>query len=116
MLYYFFLILSLLKYFYYRLNDHDILEINALKVLCLEKVLKGINCHFGLPSLLFWRRQWHRTPVLLPENPVDGGAWWAAVYGVAQSQTQLKRLSSSSSSSSLLSISLTIEILAMAFL
>ena len=32
------------------------------------------------------------------ENPMDGGAWWAAVYGVAQSRTQLKRLSSSSSS------------------
>ena len=31
------------------------------------------------------------------ENPMDGGAWWAAVYGVAQSQTRLKRLSSSSS-------------------
>ena len=31
------------------------------------------------------------------ENPRDGGAWWAAVYGVAQSQTRLKRLSSSSS-------------------
>ena len=31
------------------------------------------------------------------ENPRDGEAWWAAVYGVAQSQTQLKRLSSSSS-------------------
>ena len=27
------------------------------------------------------------------ENPRDGGAWWAAVYGVAQSRTQLKRLS-----------------------
>ena len=34
------------------------------------------------------------------ENPGDGGAWWAAVYGVAQSWTRLKRLSSSSSSSS----------------
>ena len=32
-------------------------------------------------------------------NPWDGGAWWAAVYGVAQSQTRLKQLSSSSSSS-----------------
>ena len=32
------------------------------------------------------------------ENPMDGGAWWAAVYGVAQSRTRLKRLSSSSSS------------------
>ena len=28
------------------------------------------------------------------ENPVDGGAWWAAVYGVAQSWTRLKQLSS----------------------
>ena len=32
------------------------------------------------------------------ENPRDGRAWWAAVYGVAQSRTQLKRLSSSMSS------------------
>ena len=32
------------------------------------------------------------------ENPRDRGAWWATVYGVAQSQTRLKRLSSSSSS------------------
>ena len=31
------------------------------------------------------------------ENPRDSGAWWAVVYGVAQSRTQLKRLSSSSS-------------------
>ena len=30
------------------------------------------------------------------ENPRDGGAWWAAVYGVAQSRTRLKRHSSSS--------------------
>ena len=30
------------------------------------------------------------------ENPRDSGAWWAAVYGVAQSRTWLKRLSSSS--------------------
>ena len=29
------------------------------------------------------------------ENPRDGGAWWAAIYGFTQSQTQLKRLSSS---------------------
>ena len=29
------------------------------------------------------------------ENPRDGGAWWVAVYGVVQSQTRLKQLSSS---------------------
>jgi len=97
------------------------------------------------PSLLFRRRQWQPTPVLLPgkshgwrslvgcspwgryesdtterlpfhfslscigegngnplhcsclENPRDRGAWWAAIYGVAQSWTRLKRLGSSSS-------------------
>ena len=32
------------------------------------------------------------------EDPIDGGAWWAAVHGVARSWTRLKRLSSSSSS------------------
>ena len=32
------------------------------------------------------------------ENPRDGWAWWAAVYGVTQSRTRLKQLSSSSSS------------------
>ena len=31
------------------------------------------------------------------KNPMDGGAWWAAVQGVAQSRIRLKRLSSSSS-------------------
>ena len=35
------------------------------------------------------------------ENPMDRGAWWAAVYGVAQSRTRLKWLSSSSSSKQL---------------
>ena len=35
------------------------------------------------------------------ENPGDGGACWAAVYGVTQSRTRLKRLSSSSSKRSL---------------
>ena len=32
------------------------------------------------------------------ENPRDGGAWWATIYGVAQGWTRLKRLSISSSS------------------
>ena len=36
------------------------------------------------------------------ENPRDGRTWWAAVYGVAQSRTRLKRLSSSSSSHSII--------------
>ena len=42
------------------------------------------------------------------ENPRDGGAWWAAVSRVAQSQTQLKQLSSSSSSSNIFLVTTTI--------
>ena len=48
-------------------------------------------------SLFTWRRKWQPTPVFLPGESRGSGAWWAAVYGVAQSQTRLKRLSSSSS-------------------
>ena len=54
-----------------------------------------------------WIREWLPTPVgggngtplqySHLENPMDGGAWWYAIYGVAQSWTRLKRLSSSSS-------------------
>ena len=43
---------------------------------------------------MHWRRKWQPTPVLLPGESRDGGAWWAAVYGVAQTRTRLKRLSS----------------------
>ena len=32
-------------------------------------------------------RQWHLTPVLLPGKSMDGGAWWAAVHGVAKGRT-----------------------------
>ena len=35
------------------------------------------------------------------ENPGEGGAWWAAVYGVAQSQTRLKRLAAAVINSSM---------------
>ena len=54
----------------------------------------------SLFTFLHWRRKWQPTPGSCLENPRDGGAWWAAVYGVAQSRTRLKRLSSSSSRSS----------------
>ena len=52
----------------------------------------------SLFTFMHWRRKWQPTPVSCLENPRDRGAWWAAVYGVAQSQTRLKWLSSSSSS------------------
>ena len=45
-------------------------------------------------TFMHWRRKWQCSCL---ENPRDGVAWWAAIYGVAQSQTWLKLLSSSSS-------------------
>ena len=84
----------------------------------------GHNSATSLSVFTFmqWRRKWQPTAVFLPGdwkkkkerkkkkeisprktflllsviNPRDGGAWWAAVYGVAQSRTRLKQLSSSS--------------------
>ena len=49
-----------------------------------------------------WRRAWHPLQCSCLESPVDGGACWAAVHGVAQSRTRLKRLSGSSSTHSCL--------------
>ena len=37
-----------------------------------------------------WRRKWQPTPVFLPREYQGRGSWWAAVYGVTQSQTRLK--------------------------
>ena len=57
-----------------------------------------LHFHFSLSCI----REGNGNPLQCSclENPRDGGAWWAAVYGVAQSRTRLKRLSSSSSCSS----------------
>ena len=51
----------------------------------------------SLYSFMHWRRKWQPTPAFLPGESQGQGPWWAAVYGVAQSWTRLKRLSSSSS-------------------
>ena len=120
--------------------------------LCMFSVLWSVHAWNWIYLEILWRRrQWHPTPVLLPgkshgqrslvgcspwdlkesdttewlhfhfslscigegndnpfqcsclENPRDGGAWWAAVYGVAQGRTRLKRLSSSIFESSAIS-------------
>ena len=89
---------------------------NPLQCFCLENPRAGGalwaavhgSCRLGhdwvtslsLFTFMHWRRQWQPTLVFLPgESQGEGGdgAWWAAVYGVTQSPTQLKRLSSSSS-------------------
>ena len=36
-----------------------------------------------------WSRKWQPTPVFLPGDPMDRGAWWATVHGVTKSWTQL---------------------------
>ena len=56
-----------------------------------------LHFHFSLSCI----GEGNGNPLQCPclNNPTDGGAWWAAISGVAQSQTRLKRLSSSSSSS-----------------
>ena len=52
----------------------------------------------SLFTFLHWRRKWQPTPVFLSGESKGHRAWWAAISGVAQSWTGLKRLSSSSSS------------------
>ena len=50
-----------------------------------------LHFHFSLSST--GEGNGNRLQCSCLENPKDGGAWWAAVYGVAQSRTRLKRLS-----------------------
>ena len=51
----------------------------------------------SLFTFMHRRRKWKPLQCSFLENPRDGGAWWAAIYGVAQIWTWLKWLSSSSS-------------------
>ena len=71
------------------------------RVLVPNLVIKGDSC---LPCLVLDLCQprlgeGNDTPLQYSymANPMDGGAWWAAVHGVTKSRTRLKRLSSSSS-------------------
>ena len=65
--------------------------------------LHRVGCDWVTSLSLFifmhWRRKWqakNTRQCSCLENPRDGGAWWAAIYGIAQSRTRLKRLGSSS--------------------
>ena len=60
---------------------------------CLGQNYRLWDCAFHAATTYPWRREWQLTPVLLPGEFQDGRPWWAAVHGVAQSQTWLKRLS-----------------------
>ena len=56
---------------------------------------KESACHAGDLGLIAglgktpWRKEWLPTPVFLPENSMDRGAWWATVHGVTKSRTRL---------------------------
>ena len=55
---------------------------------------EGLHFHFSFSCV--GEGNGHPLQCSCLENPRDWGAWWAAVYGVTQSQTRLKRFSSSS--------------------
>ena len=63
---------------------------------CVSDTTKQLHFHFTLSCI--GKGNGNPLQCSCLENPRDGGAWWAAVYGVAQSRIRLKRLSSSSSS------------------
>ena len=58
---------------------------------------KTERLHFHFPLSCIGEGNGNPLQCSCLENPRDRGAWWAAIYGVAQSRTRLKRLSSSSS-------------------
>ena len=60
------------------------------------RVRHGWATSLSLFTFMHWRRKWHPLQCSCLESPRDGAASWAAAYGVAQSRTRLKWLSSSS--------------------
>ena len=60
----------------------------ALLIICLWSCTLYAS-FFGLCKTCIRRRQWHPTQYSCLENPMDGGAWWAAVHGVTKSRTRL---------------------------
>ena len=59
----------------------------------LRRVGHDWGTSLSLSTFMHWRRKWQPTPVFLPGESQGWGAWWAAVYGVAQSRTRLMWLS-----------------------
>ena len=67
-------------------------EPGSLQSMGLLRVRYDWATSLSLFTFMHWRRKWQPTPVFLPGESQRWGAWWAAVYGVAQSQTRLKWL------------------------
>ena len=93
--------------FYYEWNDMTffsvwLISVNIIPSLFIHVVTNDkILFFYSWVVFLFGEGNGSSLQCSCLENPRDGGAWWAAIYGVAQSRTRLKRLSSRSSRSSL---------------
>ena len=72
-------------------------EPGRLQALVSLRVRDDWATSFSLFTFMHWRRKWQPTPIFLPGESQGQRSLVAAVYGVAQSQTRLKWLSSSSS-------------------
>ena len=79
--------------------DRETVETVADFIFLGSKITADGDCSQEIKRCLLLGRKVTTNPLQYSclENPRDRGAWWAAVYGVAQSRTRLKRLSSSSS-------------------
>ena len=83
-------------------------EPGGLQSMGSQRVGHDERLHFHFSLACIGERNGNPLQCSCVENPRDGRAWWAAVYGVAQSWIRLKRLSSSKS---LLNISYIFSIL-----
>ena len=77
-------------------------ELGRLQSMGSLRVGHGWATSLSLFTFMHWRRKWQPIPVFLPGESQGREARWAAVYGVAQSRTWLKWLSSSSRTFSLI--------------
>ena len=73
-------------------------ELGGLQSMGLLGVRHDQATSISLFTFMHWRRKWQPTPVFFPGESQGQRSLLDAVYGVAQSRTRLKRLSSSSSS------------------
>ena len=71
-------------------------EPGRLQSWCCQESHTAERFHFHFPLSCIGEGNGNPLQCSWLENPRDGGAWWPAIYGVTQSRTQLKRLSSSS--------------------
>ena len=92
------LFLSSLSFWWFIHGEEGTLREEPPKALSLEASHLGCSGLMSPRLCCFGEGNGNPLQCSYLENPRDRGAWWAAIYGVAQIWTQLKRLSSSNSS------------------